>query len=232
MTEDEVHSMLEENQDARGIEHWKRIDGGESGLRSHGIGLTRLRKMAKTIGRDHQLSRRLWASDCYDAKVLALLIDEPASLTRELAEAQVEQLAGGHLAHVFSSCDATLAKAPFVLELAEDWMVSPDPMRRRCGYGLLYEISKSTKKSAPSDERFLRWVRHIAERFAEEPVEVLLAMGTALMGIGKRNAKLNRAALKVARRIGPIHFDESGTCEPMVVEKHLTSDYLKAKLGL
>ena len=40
------------------------------------------------------------------------------ALTREQAERQVEQLHGGMLVHVFSSCDATLAKTPFVVELA------------------------------------------------------------------------------------------------------------------
>jgi hypothetical protein len=50
-------------------------------------------------------------------------------------------------------------------------------------------------------------------------------MGGALMSIGKRNKKLNAAAIKLATAIGPIHFsDEVKKCEPMNVLKHLTSD--------
>jgi hypothetical protein len=57
-------------------------------------------------------------------------------------------------------------------------------------------------------------------------------MGGALMSIGKRNKKLNAAAIKVAKAIGPIHFsDGDKTCEPMDVLKHLTSDYLRNRLG-
>jgi hypothetical protein len=53
------------------------------------------------------------------------------------------------------------------------------------------------------------------------------------MGIGKRNKALNQLALKVARKLGPIDFNEDGkSCDPMDIEKHLTSDYLKNKLGL
>ena len=53
------------------------------------------------------------------------------------------------------------------------------------------------------------------------------------MSIGKRNKKLNTAAIKVAKAIGPIHFsDGDKTCEPMNVLKHLTSDDLRHKLGL
>ena len=60
-----------------------------------------------------------------------------------------------------------------------------------------------------------------------------VGMGGALMSIGKRNKKLNAAAIKVADAIGPIHFsDGNRTCEPMNVLKHLTSDYLRHKLGI
>ena len=58
-------------------------------------------------------------------------------------------------------------------------------------------------------------------------------MGGALMGIGKRNKKLNRAAIKLAKAIGPIEYDNESDskCEPFEVLKHLTGDALKKKLG-
>jgi len=37
----------------------------------------------------------------------------------EHAEEQVEQLAGGYLAHAFSLCDAPLAKIPFMIDLPD-----------------------------------------------------------------------------------------------------------------
>ena len=52
------------------------------------------------------------------------------------------------------------------------------------------------------------------------------------MGMGKRSKKTNAAALKVARKIGPIDFDPDGRCDPMDVSKHLTSDYVTKKLGI
>ncbi|HBX38189.1 MAG TPA: hypothetical protein DEG76_13255 [Pseudohongiella sp.] len=54
--------------------------------------------------------------------IAALLIDDPKKITREQAEQQVDQLHSGMLAHVFSSCDATLAKTPFVIDLADQWI--------------------------------------------------------------------------------------------------------------
>lgn len=137
------------------------------------------------------------------------------------------------LAHVFVSCDATLAKAPFAVELAELWVRSNDVVRRDCGNGLLYEASKFSGKKSPSDEFFLTQVERIAATINAESEAVRLAMGAALMGIGKRSAALNRAALKVAQEVGPIEFTSaSGKCEPFDVVKHLTTDRLKAKLGV
>lgn len=229
----DVLERLEAERDERGMQHWARLGGGTGGLKSFGIGLTRLREFARPLGRDHALAQALWETDVHDARIVALLVDDPARITREQAERQVEQLAGGQLAHVFSSCDATLAKTPFVVALADDWTRSDDPVRRACGYGLLYEVSKFSGKKAPDEAFFLGHVARIAERIDAEGEPVRLAMATALMGIGKRTAALNRAALKVARAAGPIGFTSaSGACEPFDVAKHLTTDRLKAKLGL
>ena len=94
MTKTQVLALLKENKNERGIEHWKRKP---QSLKSYGIGLTQLRKLAKQIGRDRALAQKLWKSDVYDAKVIGLLIDDPKQITREQAEQQVEELEGGHL---------------------------------------------------------------------------------------------------------------------------------------
>jgi len=233
MTVTEVLALLHAERDERGMTQWEKLGSRTAGMKSHGIGLSRLRKLARKIGRDRELAKALWKSDVYDARVIALLVDDPARITREQAEEQVEELAGGMLAHVFASCDATLAKSPFAVELADQWVRSDDPVRRDCGYGLLYEASKLTGRKAPTEAFFLAHVERIAMRIATEPESVRLAMGAALMGIGKRSAVLNAAALAVARAVGPIEFSSaSGDCEPFDVVKHLTSDRLKEKLGV
>ena len=200
MNKSEVISLLKANKNERGIENWKKLCR-DSGLDSFGIGLTQLRKLAKKIGRDHDLAMQLWDSKIYDAKVIALLIDVPRAITLEQAEMQVEQLEGGYLAHVFSSCDATLAKTSFANELADKWVKSDDPIRKSCGFGLLYEASKSKKKDAPDDEFFLKQIALIESTFQNEPYSVRGAMGGALIGIGKRNLTLNKAALKLAKSL-------------------------------
>lgn len=233
MNKTEVMALLKANRNAGGIQKWNAKGSKSSKLKSLGIGLTVLRKLAKQIGRDHELALKLWKSEVYDARVIALLIDDPKQITREQAENQVENLDQGFLEHVFSTCGAALAKTPFAVELASDWIESSDPRRRSCGYGLLYELSKSKKKGTPDEAFFLEIVKNIRKHFDGEELSVQGSMGGALLGIGKRTAKLNAAALKVVRYTGPIGFEsDSGNCEPFDVAKHLTSDYIRKKLGV
>lgn len=232
MKKADVLAWVKDNQDERGIAHWKKRDDAPPGMKSYGIGLVKLRKYAKSIGRDSRLAGQLWKSNVHEMKIISMLVDDPGTMTMEQAEIQVEQLDGGYLAHVFSSCDATLAKTPFVVELADRWVKSDDDIRRRCGYGLLYEISKSKKKTAPEEDYFLAHISAIEKKHPGASVPLKMSMAGALMGIGMRTRKLNRAALKVARQIGPIDFDPDGRCDPFDVTKHLTGDHAKKKLGL
>ena len=231
MTKTQVLAMLKEHQNERGIEHWNRRGAARGGLKSYGIGLTRLRQLARQTGRDDRLARQLWKSDIYDARVFSLLIDDPKKMSRDQAEQQVEELNPGQLSHVFSSCDAVLAKTPFAFELACDWMENGDAIRRRCGYGLLYEFSKK-KIKVMDDAWLLDRIDHIQKTIHGEEMWVREAMNGALMGIGKRNRVLNAAAIQAARAIGPVDVDygDDNACEPLDVLRHLTSETLQKRL--
>ncbi len=231
MDQSQVFEMLQQNKNERGIANWNTLKN-TGGLTSFGIGLTVQRKLAKQIGKNRALAQQLWQSNCYDAKVIGLLIDDPKQITTEQAEQQVEQLNGGMLTHVFSSCDATLAKSPIGFDVAKRWLESDDPIRRSCAYGLVYEFSKKKSKKY-TDAFFEDVIEGIKTTFEKADKKLLLAMGGALLGIGKRSASLNQQALEVVRSVGPIDFNEEGqNCDPFDVEKHLVNPSLQKKLGI
>ena len=226
----EVLSLLKENENDKGIKNWYEMEFGKCQYESFGIGLTVLRKLAKQIGKDHALAQELWNSNNYDLKVLSVLIDDPKLISKSQMESQVNDMDFGLLVHVFSACGAPTAKTPFIVELASEWIENSDSVRRRCAYGFIYELSKSKKKSAPDDNYFLKYIDHIDKTFPKEDKTVYMSMSAALMGMGKRNLKLNQAAIKVAKKIGPIPVETGKTkCEPFDASKHLTSDYLTKK---
>ncbi|QDT04377.1 DNA alkylation repair enzyme [Rubripirellula lacrimiformis] len=229
MNKNEVLRWLKENRDERGIAHWNQKPRG---LKSFGIGLTKLRAFAKQIGKDHKLAADLWDSDHYDARILGMLVDDPKLMTRQQAQSQVTQLGDGMMSHVFASCGAPLAKTPFALELAAEWMDDDDAAKRRCGYSLLYELSKKNPKGM--DDAFLAdRIQRIRQTIQAEDMWVREAMASALMGIGKRTPALNKKAIAAAKAIGPIDVDygDDNQCQALDVLKHLTSDHLKRKFA-
>jgi 3-methyladenine DNA glycosylase AlkD len=228
MTQKEVFDLLEASKNERGIANWQKVEISRKWI-SYGIGLTELRKMAKKIGRDHSLALALWATECYDAKVLATLIDDPKQITREQVEEQVRDAAFWMLAHVLCSCDSTLSKVPFIFELAEDWIGSPDHVRRRCGYLLLAEMSKDSKDSRLTDVYLLRHIDHIEAHLQSEENFVRDAMNAVLFTVGQRNKVLHTSALAVAKKIGQVSVDYGeNSCQALDVVKHLSHErYLK-----
>ena len=160
ITKTQVLALLKENRNERGIAHWKKKPRR---LKSFGIGLTQLRKLAKQIGRDHKLAQQLWKSDVYDAKVIGLLIDDPKQFSREQAEKQVEELNAGMLAHVFASCDAT----PPITDAIE--CISPPPQRQNSwivsslisGQSLVFHTSAAISSWITIGMRRLRAARYM-----------------------------------------------------------------------
>ena len=231
MTYDEVIEQLATHRNERGIAHWKRL--GPPGLDSFGIGLTQLRKLAKSVGRDHALAQQLWESTLYDAKVIGVLVDDPREMTRAQAEAWVEHVNAGMLAHAYCACNATLSKTHFARALAVDWMDNDDDdLRRRCGYLLLSDLAKNRRDPALTDALFEGYIDRIRRTIHSEANWVRDAMNGALLAIGKRNARLNAYAVSAAQAIGQVEVDYGDNgCRPPDVVKHLTQERLLAKLS-
>ena len=207
MTTTEVMALLEKNRNDRGIANWKKLGPKTGGLKSFGIGLTQLRKLARTVGRDRALAASLWHSDVYDARVIGMLIDDPKQITREQAERDVENLNAGMMVHIYSSCDATLAKSPLAYEIACDWIDTDDELRQRCGWGLIYELSKLKGRRAPDEAFFAACIARIRRDIHAKPMWVRESMNTAMMGMGKRSKALNQAAIAAVKDIGPLDID-------------------------
>ncbi|UCG27909.1 MAG: DNA alkylation repair protein [Bacteroidales bacterium] len=227
MTIKEVWTLLEQNKDERGITHWKRT--GIHTMESYGIGLTKLKNLGKRIGKDHSLALELWKTNNYDAKTLSIIIDDPAKITREQVNDQIGDLEFWMLSH--SYCSILLPKVPFMKELSEEWMHNPDPLRRKCGYLLLYQIAKDNKTlENPFFEEYLKIIR---DSLQSEENFVKDAMNNALLMIGQRNKYLNEKALDVAKSIGEVVVDYGdNSCQAANCITHLSSERIRKKVGL
>ncbi len=229
MTKSEVLKLLKENANERGIANWKKSDPSNGKWSSFGIGLTQLKKLAKQIGRDHKLATELWKEPNFDAKQMAILVEDPKEVTEKQVDAQLADLEFWMLAHVYVS--TLFPKLPFIRDKAPKWRKSKNHIERRCGYLALSGLAASDKTTP--DDFFLPIVEKIEKEIKGEENFVRDAMNTALYNIGCRSKQLHSAALKAAKSIGRVEVDYGdNSCQPIDVVKHLSGERVKAKLGV
>jgi 3-methyladenine DNA glycosylase AlkD len=169
---------------------------GISTTNTLGISINTLRKMAKEIGKDHELALKLWDSGFHEARILASFIDEPEKVT----EAQLE-----HWVSDFDSWDVVdqiselISKTPFVIKKIHDWAGRDEEFVKRAAFSLIAELSAHDKKMADNEfEPFFELIKNAAD---DERNYVKKAVNWALRNIGKRNKALNQRAIEVARVI-------------------------------
>lgn len=224
MTKKEVLALLKENKDERGIKIMER-----SGVKSFGLGLTKLKALAKKIGRDNDLALELWDEPYYDTQILATLIADPKAANRHQLEKWAISAGGWIITH--SMCTNMMPEVPFLIDITEEWLQSPNDALRRCGYLSLAEIAK--QNDVLPDEYYHPYLEIIERKLQSEENFVKDAMNIALVTIGSHSKSLNRRALAVAEKLGKVEVDYGdNSCEALDAVKHLTTPKLIEKLGV
>ncbi|KXO88132.1 DNA alkylation repair protein [Tsukamurella pulmonis] len=100
----------------------------------HGVNLTKLRAVAKSIGTDPDLARALW--DCGDvpAQLVALLISRPKSYTEHVLDRMLRTTRSDK-AHDWL-LNYLVKKSPHAAALRERWLGDADPRVRAAGWTL------------------------------------------------------------------------------------------------
>src|SRR5712692_1484754 len=92
------------------------------GIRSvkvYGISAPPLKKLAREIGKDHNLAQQLWASGVLEARILASFIEEPAKVSEKQMERWVKDF--DNWAVCDTCCGYLFDKTVFAWEKAVEW---------------------------------------------------------------------------------------------------------------
>ncbi len=162
-----------------------------------GISVVELRQIAKRLGRDHALALDLWASGIHEARLLAAFVDEPARVTAAQMEAWIADFDSWDVCD--QVCGSLFDQTEFAWRKAIEWTKREREFSRRAGFVLMAALAVHNKHAA--DAAFLEFLPLIKQRADDERNFVRKAVNWALRQIGKRNAALNRAAIKTAREI-------------------------------
>ena len=162
-----------------------------------GVSIPDLRKMAKEIGKDHDLALRLWKTKIQEARVLAAMIDRPEEVTEQQMEAWVKDIDSWDVCD--QVCMNLFEKVPLVRRKIAEWSSREEEYVKRTAFSLIACLAWHDKQ-AP-DEDFIGLLPVIKSGATDERNFVKKAVNWALRNIGKRNPSLNEAAIEVERDI-------------------------------
>jgi len=182
----------------------------------------------------HDVAGRLWASGVHEARILAGLVDVPALVTREQADAWVADLDS------WDTCDQLqhlIAATPFAYAAIGDWIARDETFVRRAGLVLLCTVAVHDKH-AP-DERLMAFLPAVEGVAHDERTYVSKAVSWALRQVGKRSAACHATAVAAAERILASTpgrpADAGGRAARWAANdalRELRSDAVRARLGL
>lgn len=162
-----------------------------------GVSIPVLRKMAREIGKDHDLAAELWVSGIHEARILATLIDIPVQVT----ESQMDGWAGEFDSwDICDQCCSNLFyRTQFAYKKASEWCVDEREFVKRAGFVMMAALAVKDKKA--EDEEFDSFFASIKAGALDNRNFVKKAVNWALRQIGKRNQALNRKAIAAAEEI-------------------------------
>ncbi len=195
MTHTAVLSKLKSLKNRRNIEGMARF--GIRGRNLLGIPKPKLDRLARAIGKNHALALKLWDSGIHEARILAALIDAPERVTSAQMEKWVREFDSWDLRD--QVCGHLFDRTPRAYAKALQWSRRKREYEKRAGFVLMAVLATHDRK-AP-DGVFLSFLPVVRRESGDGRNFVKKAVNWALRRIGKRNRRLNLAAMAEARRI-------------------------------
>ena len=163
------------------------------------LGLTTpfIQAIAKRHKGDHKLALQLWDSGIFEARILAALIADPKQIKRSTMNKWVRDF--DNWAICDGVCMHCFRNTPYAHELVGTWIKRKEEFVRRAGFTMIATLAVNDKRF--KDSVFLKYLPLIKKCSIDERNYVKKAVNWALRQIGKRNLKLNLAAIKTAKEI-------------------------------
>ena len=162
-----------------------------------GISIPHLRKLAKELGKDHQLAQQLWDSGIHEAMILAGMVDDPKLVTKKQMDLWTSDFDSWDVCD--QVCMNLFDKTPLAFQKAKEWAMRDKEFEKRAGFALMACLAWHDKEAG--DVRFAQFFPLIKQAASDERNFVKKAVNWALRQIGKRNRNLNKMAIGTAKEI-------------------------------
>ncbi len=173
---------------------------GITAKKAFGVAAPALHRLARKYRRNHELALKLWQTGIHDARILAALVDDPRKVTKRQMESWVREF--DNWAVCDTACGKLFDKTPWAHESAVRWSKDKREFVKRAGYAMMAWLAVHDKKA--KDPKLMRFFPHLKRGAVDGRNYVKKAVNWALRQIGKRNARLNKAAIACAKKIHTI----------------------------
>ncbi len=170
---------------------------GVDNSKALGVPIPELRKLARSLKKNHQLALELWDTGIHEARILASMVDDPALVTPVQMDSWTKDFYSWDLCD--QVCGNLFDRTPFAIEKALAYTNHKEEYIKRAGFVLMAEYAVHNKTA--TDTVFIALLPVIEREAHDDRNFVKKAVNWALRQIGKRNKVLRVAAIESARRI-------------------------------
>ena len=165
--------------------------------KAYGVAMKDIKALGKSLGRNQALAVALWATEVYEARMLASFVGDPEQLTAVQMDRWCRDFDN------WAFCDAMsfnlFDRSPHAWGKVRQWSSKRAEFEKRTAFALLWSLSVHDKSA--TDEQFIEGLALIEREAGDERNFVKKAVNMALRAVGKRNRALHSAAVEVARRL-------------------------------
>jgi 3-methyladenine DNA glycosylase AlkD len=165
-----------------------------------GVSISKLRPIAKEIGKDHDLALKLWSSGTHDARLLACFIEDPVKITGEQMDSWSKDFDSWDVCD--QACTSLFDLTPLAWKKVFEWAKRDEEFVKRAAFSIIAGLAVHDKKA--SDKEFEQFSTLIKKHSVDERNYVKKAVNWALRNIGKRNLVLNKQMIKLSEEIRKI----------------------------
>ncbi len=165
--------------------------------KAFGVSMANIQKLAKRLGRSHELAAALWETGWYEARMLTSFVDEPARVTPAQMDRWCRDFDNWGICDTL--CFNLFDRTPHAWAKVAQWSGKKDEFVKRAAFALLACLALHDKKAG--DPAFIRCLPLIERAATDERNFVKKGVSWALRLVGRRNAALHAASVGLARRL-------------------------------
>jgi 3-methyladenine DNA glycosylase AlkD len=164
-----------------------------------GVSVADLHKIARKIGRNHDLALELWKTGWYEARMLCAFIDEPAKVTMSQMDSWTRDFDNWAICDTL--CFALWVRSPHAFQKIRLWSGRRGEYVKRAAFALLASVALRGKGSETKESDLLACLPLIEKGAMDERNFVKKGVSWALRGMGRRSPALHKASLALAKKL-------------------------------